>query len=651
MVSVASDRNVENPDNLTPAEPLLASAMSFLRRFPPFDDMEDGLLRTIAGQLSLSYHPKSSTILSPRAGVPSSLFIVQRGLVQLRPAEGYHVSDSEVLTLGPGECFSVYALMEKRAVGSPYTAAADTFCYQLPAAVFRELLHRSRRFQEFSTDYLRSLLQDSRRLIRMHSAGAAVEQQAMHRSLRELAKSKPVACGADTALATALRQMHEARVGSIVIVDGSEHPIGILTRHDVLDRVTLSQRPLTDAIRTVMTADPVTLPADANVYEAALLIAARGIRHVPLTEEGRLVGVVTERDLFALQRTSVRGIHRVIAQADDADALEQAGHDIHTLTRALHAQGVSAEQLTHLITTLNDALTRRVIAVVQRTHDLAGIRWCWLAFGSEGRQEQTVSTTDGQIDASDARARMLPFAAEVNQLLDRCGFPLCKGGIMAGNPRWCLSAQEWRGQFSDWMNNTDPQALLNSVIFFDLRPLAGDMTLAGALEQFLTDHAAANPRFLRQLAQYALETRPPLGIISEFLTEDDENGQAFIDLKKSASRLFVDAARVLALAAGVACANTAQRLRESGQALKMDEKDVAAAIDAFYFIQQLRLRGQLSTQLSTHPSTQMSGGATAHAFANRVFPATLNEIDRRILKESLRQVRKLQGRLALDYQL
>jgi len=89
----------------------------------------------------------------------------------------------------------------------------------------------------------------------------------------------------------------------------------------------------------------------------------------------------------------------------------------------------------------------------------------------------------------------------------------------------------------------------------------------------------------------------------------------------------------------VSSSNTAQRLRSAGAVLKLPEAEIAAAVDAFFFIQQLRLRSQLANDRDER------------AAANRVFPGKLNEIDRRILKESLRQARKLQSRLALDYQL
>ena len=208
---------------------------------------------------------------------------------------------------------------------------------------------------------------------------------------------------------------------------------------------------------------------------------------------------------------------------------------------------------------------------------------------------------------------------------------------MAGNPNWCLNREEWRQRFMQWVANTDPQALLSAVIFFDFRGLYGEGVLVEELREYLTALTVGNSRFQRQLAAYALENKPPLGLISDFVTDDDEQVRGTIDLKKSGARLFTDAARVMALASGVAHTNTVQRLRQAGAQLNVPATEIDGFVEAFYFIQTLRLRGQMSVDAQSHP--------------NRVNPQLLNEVDRQILKESLRQLRKLQSRIALDYKL
>jgi CBS domain-containing protein len=91
-----------------------AAALAFLRRHPPFDEMEDEPVRGLAARLAVSYHPKGAAILRPEDGEPQFFYIVRSGLVHLAPAETYHLPSGAELTLGPGECFSVGALLERR---------------------------------------------------------------------------------------------------------------------------------------------------------------------------------------------------------------------------------------------------------------------------------------------------------------------------------------------------------------------------------------------------------------------------------------------------------------------------------------------------------------------------------------------------------
>jgi CBS domain-containing protein len=211
---------------------------------------------------------------------------------------------------------------------------------------------------------------------------------------------------------------------------------------------------------------------------------------------------------------------------------------------------------------------------------------------------------------------------------------------MAGNPRWCLSLDEWLRRFDGWIADSGPQALLDASIFFDFRLLHGHERPAHALRERLLALAAGTPRFLRQMAEQAVAVRPPLGTFNDFVTEESADGRATLDLKLSGSRLFVDAARIMALAQGVAHTGTAERLRQAGHRLSMNTDETSSAVEAFFFIQMLRLRRQMAAEESA-----------GRAASNRIAPAELNEVDRRMLKESLRQARRLQRRLALDYAL
>jgi CBS domain-containing protein len=467
----------------------------------------------------------------------------------------------------------------------------------------------------------------------------ADEQQVFAPSLGSLIRRAPVVCTAGAPVAEAVRLMRSEGVGSIVVVDRAGRPVGIFTQHDLV-RV-LTEELGDSALSAVMSRDPLTLPAHALAYEAALAMADKNIRHVLVTEEGRLVGVISERDLFALQRLGLAELTMEIRLAADIPLLARLAGEIRRLTARLVEQGVAPEQLTLFVSVLNDRLSQRVIEVVRKRHAWERIGWCWLAFGSEGRLEQTFSSDQDNgllfqahgLPAPEARNILVGFAREVNEALDACGFPLCKGNVMASNPALCLSLDEWQAKMGGWLDNTDPKALLDASICFDFRPLAGDATLAQSLREWLFPRTRARPAFLRLMAQNALEAKPALGLLGDFATDDGA-----VNLKLQGARLFVDAARVYALAFGLAQTATAGRLRAAAPELRMAAPEMAAIVDAFFYVQKLRLR------IQADPNVRGES-------ANRLEPSALNAFERRGLKEALRQARRLQQRLALDYGL
>jgi len=351
-------------------------------------------------------------------------------------------------------------------------------------------------------------------------------------------------------------------------------------------------------------------------------------------------------DPFALQRASLRRIHRALRSACSTADLALVAHDIRDFTRNLLARGTSAEALTQTIAALHDALTREVIDRALQVHDLRGLDWCWLALGSEGRGEQTLATDQDNAlifgaagDAGSiatARSRLVAFAHEVNDTLDQLGFPSCKGEIMAGNPQWCLTDTEWRDLFTLWISEPTPARLLNANIFFDFRPLFGDQLLADHLRDWLLARTQDNLLFLRLMAQNALQTEPPLGLIRTFQVSDQPDREGTLDLKKRGIRIFVDTARVFALAGGLASTGTADRLREAGEAASVDPDEVEAMVESFHLLQRLRLGAQ------EHPHP---GGP------NRIDPYALDEVDRRLLKEAFRRASKLQRRMAERFSL
>jgi CBS domain-containing protein len=474
----------------------------------------------------------------------------------------------------------------------------------------------------------------------------AAEHKALAFSLQSLLRREPVVCTQDESLRAAVARMRAEKVGSIVVVDAQSRPVGIFTERDLLAAAFGSQ--IDGPVDAAMTRDPLSLPGNTPAYEAALAMIEHRIRHVLVTDGAQLLGVVSERDLFSLQRLGLGELTLEIRSAREIETLAVLASRVRRLTRLLVDQGVAAEQLTLYVSLLNDRICQRIIDLVRKQHRWDRIGWCWLAFGSEGRFEQTFATDqdngllfESHAGASTAqvRAQLLPFAHDVNVALDACGYPLCKGNVMASNPDLCLSVSEWKSRLEGWISNSDPKALLDAAICFDFRALAGDSRLADQLRVWFLEVTRAKPNFLRLMAENALQARAPLTRWGRLKTEDIPGAPNSINLKMYGVRPFVDAARIYALARGLPATNTAQRLRAAAAAGAMPATEAQAAEAAFYFIQQVRLRHQAALADLTDDT------------ANRIDPAALNELDRLTLKDAFRIMSDLQARLALDYNL
>lgn len=475
----------------------------------------------------------------------------------------------------------------------------------------------------------------------------AGEQQTLAQPLRNLLRRTPMVCSETDPVRAVVQRMNDEHVGAMVIVDSRQRPTGIFTERDLV-RATLQQQ-LDAPVAEVMSKDPLSLPDHTPSYEAALLMMERRFRHVLVTRDEQLVGVVSERDLFSLQRLGLGELTMEIRLARNIDTLAGLAGRVRRLTRTLVEQGVAAEQLTLFVSVLNDRICERIIELERKQHRWERISWCWLAFGSEGRLEQTFATDqdnglvfvahDGSGPAQ-VRTALLPFARAVNEALDACGFPLCKGNVMASNPELCLSMAEWKAKLEGWLANSDPKALLDAAICFDFRALYGDARLTADLRRWFLEVTRKRPNFLRLMAENALIARPPLSRWRDFITEDAPNAPGTINLKMYGVRIFVDAARVYSLARMLPQTNTADRLRAAGAAGALPLDEVRAMLAAFFLMQRIRLEHQAATdrpEVNDEP--------------NRIDPKKLNELDRRSLKEAFRIARDLQSRLALDYQL
>jgi CBS domain-containing protein len=623
-----------------------AALSADLRRHAPFAQMPQACFEALLEKSRVCTYRNGERVLDPAMGNAERLRWIRRGTI------GAHHSgtdgDSAVgdaFQREAGELFPVGAVWERRPVTFVYEAVGDVECVEFDAEGVHAAARSDAALAGFMAHGAQHFADLARRALHAATTSQALAEQSLEAPLSSLPRTAPVAVGPQATLADGLLLMQARDVGSVLVLDAESRALGILTRHDLLPKLALREPPLdirATPIAQVMSQPVITLDVGQRVHEAALAMARHGIRHLPLTEAGRVVSLVSERDLFALQRLSLRQLSASLRRAPDAQALRILAPRIREFARQMLAQGLAARPLTELVSHLNDVLTQRLVALAAHSHGLDLKRACWLAFGSEGRGEQTISTDqdNGLVLADDAgdaeRARWLRMAGEVNADLDACGYPLCKGGIMAGQEACCLRQRDWLERFRRWIAQGQPEDLLNASIYFDLRALAGHGELAAPLRALFLEQAPTHPRFLRLLAENSLRLRPALNWLGALDTDNDALGH-WLDLKLHGTAVFVDAARLFVLAHGLDEIGTRARLEQGARAMGAGALDGDTWASAFEVLQMLRLRIQVD------PATADSNQP------NRIDVRGLNEIDRRLLKESMRVARRLQQRITMDW--
>ena len=355
-------------------------------------------------------------------------------------------------------------------------------------------------------------------------------------------------------------------------------------------------------------------------------LAPNPIRESASSEDARLT--------TAALRSTFEAAHGTQAMARTAAEIRSLVQDQLVFNRDVLAT-------TRLYAQINDLVSEQLVRAIAAEMGLDLGQACWLAFGSQGRSEQTQATDqdNGLVFCSNKtvpdRKLWLELGQRVNSALDDCGYALCTGRVMAGQPGCCLTLGEWCQRFDTWIEHGAPDDLLNASIYFDLRGVVGRTDLAVALRQHFTARAAALPRFLKQMADNALRNVVQLDWFGR-VRASRLNGLALFDLKLTGTAIFVETSRLYALANAITANGTAARLDAVAQALRVPAHESAAWQAGFVGLQRLRLQSQAGTSRPV-------------ANANLIELGALSAADHQTLKQGLRAARLLQQRAELDY--
>ncbi len=603
---------------------------AFLGRLPGFDHLDATELHRAARAVCVAYYRRGQNILS--IGVNNTqLNILRSGAAELTDGNG-----DLVTRLAEGECFGFPSLMNSAPTRNHSVALEDTLIYHLKGEAFAALRRDNR---EFDTWFIRAL---SDRLTMRPVTGELRGTAAG--SVRDMVSRGPVTIDGSASILETAKKMVAERVSAMLITEGGRMT-GIVTDRDLRSRVVAQEFAPDRPVAEIMTPDPISLDAGSHACEAALVMMQNVIHHLPITDDGELLGMVSRSDFMRLETEHPLYLVSDIGKQTTVQGLVEACSRLPGLIAGQIDGDIAAEQLGKFITAITDSVTRQLIRIARDELGPPPCRYVWIALGSQARHEQSaVSDQDNALvledgAGADAQAWFERLARIVNDGLDACGWVHCPGGVMAINPRWRVTVSRWKEHFTHWITVPEEKALMHANIFFDLRVVDGEAGLVEEIKDSIRETAGKNELFLALMAKNAMNFQPPLGFFRQFVLEKSGEHKNTLNLKLHGIIPIVETARIRSLAAGEMRVSTRNRLRAAARQGELSAADAESLIDALDFIEKLRLE---------HQSRQMNAGEKPD---HHLSPSELSPLARQNLKAAFSQIRTSQAALLNRFHL
>ncbi len=559
----------------------------FLKNFPPFDQLSKKDVFSISEEVTISYLEKGKLVYAAGDALHDQFYIINKGAVALNKEV-----NSKTQTLDhfdEGDIFGLRPLFAKENYATSAVTEEESILYGIPLAVFKPLIAQNKDIvnfliesfasntenpfsKELNADVFQSTLEfDSKELFELQPA----------RYVKKVITAKP-----NVSIKSVAQLMQKHHIGSILIEDDMI-PLGIVTNKDLRNKVITGEHTIEAEARAIMSSPVLCYPKGVSMSQAQIAMLKHNVSHLCITADGtpnsKIIGILSQHDITMMRGSNPAVLMKAIKRSNSTKELNRIRKKIMVLLDGFMQQNIPLTQTSKIIFELNDATVKRIIErCIIKMGKQPPVSFAWMSLGSQGRKEQLLHTDQDNAIVFDnvedvkleaVRDYFLTLAKKVNKRLNSIGFDFCPAEMMAKNPKWCLTLDEWKNQFSQWTSNTGDDEILLSSIFFDFDITYGDARLTNELSDHILTITKNNDLFLAKLGASALRSASPLGFFRQFLVESDGEHKDFFDLKKRAIMPIVDAGRLLALSNQIKnINNTAERFEKMAE-LFPDDKE------------------------------------------------------------------------------
>jgi len=622
----------------------------FLKNFPPFHVLSKNDLHVIAKNVKVIYLENNQYIFNQGDASHDHFYIVNEGAIGLCREEFQDLVDK----CDEGDIFGLRSLIIKDNYSLSAKAIEESIIYSISSVLLEEIINRNTEANKY---LIASFASNTRNPYSKNNKGKLFANidviQKNGTDFTEIQSAdyskNPITCGLETSIKEAAKTMTNKRVGSVIITQNNK-PLGIITDKDLRTKIATGKFTIDQKVAMIMSSPVITYPEKITIAEAQIAMLQNKVTHLCITKDGtpdsELVGILSEHDIIVVRGNNPSVILKEIKRAKNVEDLKYINNKTQHLLKVYMEQKLPIFFVSKIISTINKTITQKVIELnLNKSKTETPVSFAWLALGSQGRSEQLLLTDQDNAlvfenvpkeNYDETKEFFLNFSKKITKCLHEIGFEYCPADMMASNPKWCLSVNEWKKQFENWITRPNEKKILLSTIFFDYEKIYGNEDLVSDMTSSIYQSIHKYEIFLNYLGLNALKNPPPLSFFRNVLVESSGEHKDQFDIKAKAIMPLVDAARLLTLAKGIKKVNNTVLRFEKLAEMEPQNKDLYdSCINSF----KILLRFRTSQGL-------------LHGDSGRFIDSkSLNKVDRLKLKGCFKPIKDIQELIRVRFNL
>ncbi|MDT8860419.1 DUF294 nucleotidyltransferase-like domain-containing protein [Alkalihalobacillus sp. MEB130] len=502
-----------------------------IRTHPIFKGLSDAEFDECLGACALKSYRKAEKVLyrkAPREG----LLLILKGIAEVFVAVGdrheQHPQKEVLEVLQKDDMIGFSSLADflggKTEDPERYevevSAVEDSVCLHIPYTVVKarwdDPVVRDFVLQQ-ATIRLRDIYGSFAEQVRL--ANKWGESEPFIRRIHDVMSEPVVVADMDDDIQDIAEKMVQHSTSSVVVLNDSDQLIGIITEKDLVQRVVARGLGAGTVAHEIMTRHPYIIARDAYYYEAMSSFLMNGVKHLPVMERGRVVGMVTLSDLLRKKNRGTLELLQTVEQST-VETIHELKPAMYDVLGNLIQDGIPTVHTLEVMTKLYDRLVRHGIELAIAEVGEAPVPFAWYMMGSGGRKEQFMLTDqdhflvyEGGDEAGIEREVVDEYFEKLGEAIVRCleaaGYKRCKGLMMASEAQWRGTLDGWMERLRSWGLRATNENVLLAHNFLAFRFVYGNEVLHDQFVAGVKDQLEKSRIFLYRMAELEKEQSVP----------------------------------------------------------------------------------------------------------------------------------------------